>query len=735
MVGHHLEAQISCGKERGGAVSAAPYFIDMFFKKYIFGDAAVYYVETPVEGHEGKTQVGLAVYPAELWVNEQAMHCDSLVQVAFTGDEGLIDYTFGQTMRNRAGTLLYVEEQTADDAGVVTRLSDGRGNVYTHHLEYNEHTGVFTVWVRYENRTGAQRTLEYLASLSLSGILAVGIGGNDTCGLKLYRMTSAWSRECRMRTDTFSALGMDMSWARYGVKVEKWGQLGSMPDRGWYPFAAIEDEDAGIVWAAQLEAPYSWQMELYKEKESCSLSCGAADYEFGHWRKNIPAGATFETDRAFLYVGEGSVLAACNALVHEQDARLKVPEREKQLPVLFNEYCTTWGCPSEENIRKILAAIRPFGVKYFVIDCGWYKPDDKGWGNATGDWRQSATLFPHGIKAVADAIRAEGMVPGIWFEFEAAGRDSQAFSREDLLLKRDGMLITSKNRRFFDLRKSEVNAYITERMTDFLVENAFGYIKIDYNDTYGLGCDGAESLGEGGRQVAEESLAWLDKIRAAVPDMVIENCASGGSRIEPRRMSMVSMCSFSDAHECAEIPFVAANVSRVIPARQMQVWAVLREGDTPSRTVYSLCAAMLGRICLSGDVVNMPQEKTALIQQGLAFYRAVKDIVADGDIVNIDCNIAYYRAPFGRQVYEKQLGDRRLVVVHAIASPETVEVACKGWRLVRAFTDQAYSAEGGVLRLAAHGSAPHGHAFAEGVYPLAGEDMNLRAGAFLLEKQ
>ena len=36
----------------------------MFYRKFIFGDTAVYYVETPVEGHEGKTVIGLAAYPA-----------------------------------------------------------------------------------------------------------------------------------------------------------------------------------------------------------------------------------------------------------------------------------------------------------------------------------------------------------------------------------------------------------------------------------------------------------------------------------------------------------------------------------------------------------------------------------------------------------------------------------------------------------------------------------------------
>ncbi|MDE5896408.1 MAG: alpha-galactosidase, partial [Clostridia bacterium] len=327
-------------------------------------------------------------------------------------------------------------------------------------------------------------------------------------------------------------------------------------------------------------------------------------------------------------------------------------------------YCTTWGCPSAENVRKIIKAIDGFQIGTFVIDAGWYKPDGKGWCNAIGDWNESAELFPQGIREAVREIRAAGMRAGIWFEFEVAGRDSACFRREDLLLKRDGSVITCKNRRFLDLRKAEVKEYLNERFLSLIKENGFEYLKIDYNDAYGIGCDGAESLGEGWRRVSEESIGWLNRFREEMPDLVIENCASGGSRIEPLRMRKVSMCSFSDAHECAEIPLVAANLSRVIPARQMQIWAVLREGESDARTVYSLCAAMLGRICLSGDVLVLSKGKRTLIDTGLGFYRRVCDVVRYGDVVNIDCNVKSYRDPEGFQVYEKKKGKHTLIIIH-----------------------------------------------------------------------
>lgn len=657
----------------------------MFLKKYIFGDTAIYYVETPVEGHENKTVIGLAVYPKDVPVRAEKLCCDSLVQVAFAGDEALIDYTEGVTMRNRSSTLLKIVEQNADMGGVKTLLCDEIGNFYTHILRYDEGTGVFSTKVIYENKSEQIRTLEKLDALSISGIASPQLHFT-TSNLCLSRFTSAWSRECRIKCDPFTQLGLDMSWARYGVKVERWGQVGSMPNRGYFPFGAIEDKDYCL--GVMLEAPHSWQMEVYQEKETCAISGGPGDDLFAHWRKEMLPGERFETYEAYFTV-QKALDPVCNAFVHFQDKRLHVPESEEGMPVLFNEYCTTWGCPSEENITNILTALKGLPIDYFVIDAGWYKPEDKGWCNAIGDWQESRELFPHGIRAVAEKITAAGMLPGIWFEFENVGRDSDIFYNEEMLLHRDSHLLTSKNRRFLDLRKEEVRTYLEEKLVNQLNENGFKYIKIDYNDTFGVGCDSEDgaSSGEGGRQVTEESLAWLERLKEAIPDLVIENCSSGGSRIEPKRMGMVSMCSFSDAHECNEIPLVAANVSRVIPARQNQIWAVLRTGESDSRTIYSLCAAMMGRICLSGDVLDLSPGKRALICEGLDFYEAVRHIVRHGDIHAIDNTVDSYRLAKGRQVYIKDSGDERLIILHSLDHVGEVHIPLTGYRLERVFSD------------------------------------------------
>ena len=44
-------------------------------------------------------------------------------------------------------------------------------------------------------------------------------------------------------------------------EIEKFGQLGSMPVRKWFSFAALEDSKTGSFIGVQLYCPSSWQIE------------------------------------------------------------------------------------------------------------------------------------------------------------------------------------------------------------------------------------------------------------------------------------------------------------------------------------------------------------------------------------------------------------------------------------------------------------------------------------------
>ncbi|MGB4659822.1 MAG: glycoside hydrolase family 36 protein, partial [Mobilitalea sp.] len=464
-------------------------------------------------------------------------------------------------------------------------------------------------------------------------------------------LRSVWSMEGRLESCTVEDLQLEPSWAGHAVRAERFGQIGSMAVNRYFPFLAVEDITNDIFWGVQLAHNASWQMEIYRKDDALSVSGGLADREFGHWRKEIAANESFTTPTAILSVCKGGGIDRISQRLTSAGIRRveKGPESEQSLPIIFNEYCTTWGCPSHENITAILKAIKGKGFGYFVIDCGWYKETGIPWDIAMGDYLVSEDLFPEGLEKTVEAIRENDLLPGIWFEIENVGSAAKAYQDTEHLLQRDGKTLTTTMRRFWDMRDPWVQAYLTEKVIGTLQKYNFSYMKIDYNETIGIGCDGAESQGEGLRQNMQASYEFMEKVKEEVPDIILENCASGGHRLEPLMMGSCSMASFSDAHECVEIPIIAANLHRAILPRQSQIWAVIRKEDSIKRIAYSMANTFLGRMCLSGDVMELEKEQWNVIEEGIAFYKRIAPIIRDGYTTRFGTDITSYRHPAGWQ--------------------------------------------------------------------------------------
>jgi alpha-galactosidase len=295
------------------------------------------------------------------------------------------------------------------------------------------------------------------------------------------------------------------------------------------------------------------------------------------------------------------------------------------------------------------------------------------------------------------------MKPGLWFEPETCAANAEIFRKEEMLLTRDGAVIDTDNRRFLDMRKEAVHAYLEERVIGLLKRCGFEYTKIDYNDCIGVGCDDPDSLGEGLRQNMQGTLRFFRRLREAIPGITIENCSSGGHRLEPSLMAVTDMASFSDAHECAEIPIIAAQLHRVILPAQSQIWAVLQTADSIRRINYSLINTFLGVMCISGDVVHLSAEQWKKVDEGTDFYRQVRHIVRDG--VSAFCGelSESWRHPEGWQAVVRTAGNETLAVIHTFGGeiPEQITLPVKADRILRVMSSEGnrVALEGGELKV------------------------------------
>ena len=139
----------------------------MFFKKYLFGDTAVYYAESPVEGHDGKTTIGLAAYPERRKSRSRTPFLRQSRAGRLHGGRGADRLYAGVTMRNRAGTLLKSGVAGGGRRGRYDAAFGRRAATCIRHvLTYSPETGVF--YVQVSMRTPRRRRARWRCWRALS---------------------------------------------------------------------------------------------------------------------------------------------------------------------------------------------------------------------------------------------------------------------------------------------------------------------------------------------------------------------------------------------------------------------------------------------------------------------------------------------------------------------------------------------------------------------------------------
>ena len=596
---------------------------------------------------------------------------ETQVHIALSGDGISNDFSPGNTLRysDTAFSLKFkgakYEEQSEKQI-LIAAFENDKGLV-ARQVYSCTGAGYLETYTELENR-GDNVIVEALPSFNMARISPFE-RFDDPNDIVIHRLLSNWSGEGKLYSVSAADIAFEASWSGLGVRTMRISQTGTMPARGYLPFISVEDKKNGVCWAAETEAPASWTIEAVFRNNAISVGGGRGDFLSAHWRKTLKTGETEKTNKAYLTVTKGSLENAAARLARHFDDTDEIKDVERDLPVLYNEYCYTWGKPEAKTLEKMLPEIAAIGCKYFVIDDGWFYNvyNDKRY--VIGDWNVNKEYYPEGLKAFADKVRSYGMIPGVWYEFEGVSEHSDVYrDHPDWLLTRDGKIINNGGRAFLDFRKEEVLNYLREKVIKNLVNCGIGYMKVDYNSNAGFGADGAESYGEAIRQHIDAVLAFFEEIKRSVPSLVLEICSSGGMRHEPRFLSLGDMCSFSDAHENAGGVPVVMNLHRFIPPRKLQIWATIRDDYNADDVKFTVAKAMLGRICFSGNLGNKPQEIIDILKESVSFYEKLKPTIANGDTITIENGgISTYLFTKGSPYLVRRSADGKKKIVYAFA--------------------------------------------------------------------
>ena len=313
--------------------------------------------------------------------------------------------------------------------------------------------------------------------------------------------------------------------------------------------------------------------------------------------------------------------------------RIRRPnEDNKKLGIIFNDYMNClFADPTTEKELPLIDAAKEAGCEYYCIDAGWYA---KGfWWDNVGEWQPSKDRFPGGIEEVMDLIRSKGMIPGLWLELEVMGINCEKAKSvpKEWFFVRHGKKVYDRSRYQLDFRNPEVRAHADEVIDRLVNQYGVGYIKMDYNIEPGIGTEiDADSFGDGLLEHERAYLAWLDAVFTRYPDLIIENCSSGGLRIDYAMLQRHSIQSTSDQEDYRHYATIAANSPTGVTPEQSAIWSYpLREGDK-EEVVFNMINAMLLRIHQSGHLAELSQERKELVKEALDYYKVIRQDIGNG---------------------------------------------------------------------------------------------------------
>lgn len=471
--------------------------------------------------------------------------------------------------------------------------------------------------------------IEFLSSAMLHGLADPQ---NFEGELRIHLALNSWMAEGQWHTLRPSEMGF-LENERTSRSEAQAGSIGSWSTNRYLPMAMAENIRLGLTWFWQIEHNGSWYWEISNVSASDNYADdvyaylgGPDDLHSAAWKRLQP-GETYQTVPVAIGCVQGGFSDAVEELTrYRRSACQKPRDNHPRCAVIFNDYMNClWGDPTEDKELPLIAAAARAGCEYFVIDAGWYADLHEDWSPTIGAWQPSPSRWPRGLKFVLDQIRQAGMIPGLWLEPEVAGAKSLLAQKpDDWFLARHGKRVLKNSRYLLDLRNPEVLAYLNQVLARLVDDYGVGYIKMDYNVDSLQGTElNAESFGQGLLEHNRAHLGWLDSILNRYPDLIVENCGSGGGRMDYAMLSRLQIQSMTDQEDYLKLPAILVGASAAVLPEQLGIWSYpLANGDAHQAS-FNMVTAMMGRIHQSGRLDSISAPAGSQVREGIRLYKEV----------------------------------------------------------------------------------------------------------------
>ncbi|MEY8463226.1 alpha-galactosidase [Streptococcus merionis] len=210
--------------------------------------------------------------------------------------------------------------------------------------------------------------------------------------------------------------------------------------------------------------------------------------------------------------------------------------RDFNAPILINSWEMTYFDVNESKMLALVDKATELGFEAIVLDDGWFQGRDDS-KSSLGDWVVDREKFPSDLSRIVEKTRQSGLKFGIWFEPEMISPNSKLIKEKPEWVMKSSQYpaLYGRNQLILDLAQKDVQDFLIEMLSQFIKRYRIDYIKWDMNRHIS---DPFSQRPTGQHPKAYSHLYILglyriiDRLTSLFPQVLFENCSSGGGRFD-----------------------------------------------------------------------------------------------------------------------------------------------------------------------------------------------------------
>jgi len=286
----------------------------------------------------------------------------------------------------------------------------------------------------------------------------------------------------------------------------------------------------------------------------------------------------------------------------------------------------SWGYGrdvDEQTLRHNAELASQLGIEVFVVDLGWAQ--------AIGHWRADPEKFPSGLRDLSDYVHSLGMKFGLHFAFAEAEPgtpvldENPDWTSSETYYYHGALSLCLAHRPVQDWAVEQAVNLIDDYRVDWILQDGENMVKLCTKTTHSHDARNSNYAGAAGLDEV------LQRIRAARPAVLWENCEDGGNMMTFKMVGNYVTSITNDASGAFESREAVYGATYPFPPRYADRY-MIEETLTPYVTRSHIFG---GPWIFMNRLPEVEPEQFDLARSEIALFKSIRGLISEGQVFHI----------------------------------------------------------------------------------------------------